>query len=186
MEKRFQIGNEKILVLAASALNPLHKRLSMFAAEKQQEVKLFLQAEVSKIRQPAQTQSDELNVSKIKEEPDSPSKKKVKVESEDNVHAIKFLMGDYFEIDSDEDDDEVDSYFSEKRSKIPTLDWWKLNCHRYKSLSMLAKRYLQIPATSTPSECVFSSAGHTVIPNRSSLDPNTVDELVFLHSALSS
>ena len=122
-EKRFQIGNEKVLVLAASALNPLHKRLSMFAAEKQQEVKLFLQAEVSKIRQPAQTQLDESNVVTIKEEPDSPSRKKVKVESEDNVHAMKFLMGDYFEIDSDEDDDEVDSYFSEKRSKIPALDW---------------------------------------------------------------
>ena len=28
LEKRFQIGNEKVLVLAASALNPLHKRLS--------------------------------------------------------------------------------------------------------------------------------------------------------------
>ena len=48
----------------------------------------------------------------------------------------------------------------------------------------LAMRYLQIPATSSPSEWVFSSVGHTVVQNRASLDPSTVDKMVFLHSDL--
>ena len=188
LRKRFHIGHESNLVLAASALNPLHKKLSMFAAEKQQDIKHFLRDEIAKIKQ-SQDQSQQNAAAnttitvQVKDEPDSPSCKKAKISDQD-VHALKFLMGDYFEIDSDDDDDEVENYFSEKRSKMSPLEGWKLNCHRYGYLSRLAKRYLQIPATSTPSERVFSSAGHTVLPNRSSLDPNTVDQLVFLHSAL--
>ena len=44
---------------------------------------------------------------------------------------------------------------------------------------------LCIPATSTPSERVFSAAGNTVVKKRACLDSETVDELVFLHSSLS-
>jgi hypothetical protein len=42
------------------------------------------------------------------------------------------------------------------------LDWWRLHQHDFVYLSKLAAKYLSIPATSAPSERVFSTAGLTI------------------------
>ena len=60
------------------------------------------------------------------------------------------------------------------------LDWWKSNAKHFPRLGMVAKKYLCIPATSAPSERVFSTAGNIVTPKRSRLNPSKVDKLVFL------
>jgi hypothetical protein len=64
------------------------------------------------------------------------------------------------------------------------LTWWKLNQSKYKMLSEVALRVLCIPATSAPSERVFSVAGLTIAKDRSRLAPQTANELIFLHDAL--
>ena len=64
-------------------------------------------------------------------------------------------------------------------------DWWKLNEYRYPKLAFFAKTVLCIPATSVPCERLFSSAGYIVNKTRSSLEPNTVNMLVYLRSWLS-
>jgi hypothetical protein len=69
----------------------------------------------------------------------------------------------------------------EDRSYNNPLEWWKSNAKRFPLLSELAIRYLCIPATSAPSERVFSSAGLTIAKERSRLDPTSANELVFLH-----
>ena len=69
----------------------------------------------------------------------------------------------------------------EDRSYNNPLEWWKSNAKRFPLLSELAIRYLCIPATSAPSERVFSSAGLTIAKERSRLDPTSAKELVFLH-----
>ncbi len=51
-----------------------------------------------------------------------------------------------------------------------------------KGLQRLAKQFLYRPCTSVPSERLFSAAGLTVTKGRARLDPDTVDELLFLHS----
>jgi hypothetical protein len=48
----------------------------------------------------------------------------------------------------------------------------------------LAKKYLAFPATSAPSERVFSTAGFTIANARARLLPETAAELVFLHDAM--
>ena len=63
------------------------------------------------------------------------------------------------------------------------LNWWKLHEFKYKMLSILAARYLCIPATSAPSERVFSAAGWTIAKDRSRLSPEHANELIFLHNA---
>ncbi len=61
------------------------------------------------------------------------------------------------------------------------LDWWRIKAQQFPLISKLALRLLAIPATSAPSERVFSAAGLTIANDRSSLDPTTANELVFLH-----
>ena len=83
-------------------------------------------------------------------------------------------------------DMELSNYKAEDeipKSEDPLL-WWKLNEHRFKILSVLARKLLCIPATSVPCERLFSSAGNIVSKKRASLDPNNVDCLCFLSKNL--
>ena len=72
----------------------------------------------------------------------------------------------------------------EDRSYNNPLEWWRMKAQQFPLLSELAIRYLCVPATSAPSERVFSSAGLTIAKERSRLDPATANELVFLHETL--
>ena len=64
------------------------------------------------------------------------------------------------------------------------LQWWAGNQHKFPSLARLASMYLAIPASSAPSERVFTSAGLTIAKDRARLLPSRADELVFLHDSL--
>jgi hypothetical protein len=72
----------------------------------------------------------------------------------------------------------------EDRSYNNPLEWWRVKAQQFPLLSELAIKYLCIPATSAPSERVFSSAGLTISKERSRLDPSTANELVFLHETI--
>ncbi|XP_066163781.1 zinc finger BED domain-containing protein RICESLEEPER 2-like [Oryza sativa Japonica Group] len=54
------------------------------------------------------------------------------------------------------------------------LVWWKLNAHRYPVVSMMAKNFLTIPASSVSSESTFSAGGRVLSDYRSSLRPTMV------------
>ena len=58
------------------------------------------------------------------------------------------------------------------------LKWWKSATETYPKLARIV---LAIPATSAPSERVFSIAGLTINAKRSSLAPSSVDKVVFVH-----
>ncbi len=65
-------------------------------------------------------------------------------------------------------------------TEMDPLQWWKIHEKNFTRVSFLAKRYLCIPATSTPSERVFSIGGNIVTCHRAALKPEAVDRLVFL------
>lgn len=78
--------------------------------------------------------------------------------------------------------EEVERYREErgiKMSENPLL-WWKKNEPRYPLLARAAKMYLSIPATSVPSERVFSTAGDILTEQRARLKPMQLDRLLFL------
>ncbi|WAR15295.1 hypothetical protein MAR_005400 [Mya arenaria] len=55
---------------------------------------------------------------------------------------------------------------------IKQMDWWRQHEEEFPRLSRLAKEVLYIPATSFPSERVFSVAGDIVTATRSRLAPD--------------
>ncbi|KAL3066097.1 hypothetical protein OYC64_016110 [Pagothenia borchgrevinki] len=85
------------------------------------------------------------------------------------------------EHDGDSAKKEMEQYLRDT-TKIQSgpLAWWKQNSDRYPKLAFAAKHCLCVPATSTPSERIFSKAGYIVNKTRSSLLPENVDKLIFL------
>ncbi|XP_076876762.1 E3 SUMO-protein ligase ZBED1-like [Brachyhypopomus gauderio] len=78
---------------------------------------------------------------------------------------------------------EVLQYFGEHplSKKENPLQWWRENAARYPNLAKLAKSFLSIPATSSPSERLFSAAGNIASKRRASLTSDNVNMLTFLH-----
>jgi hAT family C-terminal dimerisation region len=79
-------------------------------------------------------------------------------------------------------DDEITSYFLmpiARENKNP-LDWWRVKREIFPILSLLAQKYLGIPATSVSSERLFSDAGNHITAKRNSLDPDLLGKIVFL------
>lgn len=80
--------------------------------------------------------------------------------------------------------EEIRDYFSTPH--IPTmanpLEWWAPNQDNFPRLAKLSKSYLAVPATSNPSEIIFSLAGNTITRQCTSLHPAHVDALIFLHA----
>ena len=103
-----------------------------------------------------------------------------------SVSSLLAYMEDVQEDEAPNDiKDEIHKFRSEKQLPFQAnpLDWWKVNSGRFPLLSCIAKKLLAIPATSAPSERVFSTAGHIVnIVNkrRASLSSENVEKLVFL------
>ena len=63
------------------------------------------------------------------------------------------------------------------------LAWWRARTAQYPKLSLVARKWLAVPASSAASERLFSSAGLTVTDKRTSLSSELVSSLVFLKSA---
>ena len=60
------------------------------------------------------------------------------------------------------------------------LKWWSAHEVDFPVISKLAKKYLCICTSSSPSERVFSVSGHIVSKKRNALKPDKVNMLVFL------
>ncbi|XP_062292961.1 E3 SUMO-protein ligase ZBED1-like [Scomber scombrus] len=81
---------------------------------------------------------------------------------------------------------EMANYLQEEVADGETnaLEWWRRNENRFPFMAKMAQKYLCIPATSTPSERIFSKAGNVVTRYRSLLKPDKVNMLVFLSNNL--
>jgi hypothetical protein len=64
------------------------------------------------------------------------------------------------------------------------LVWWRIHYDKYPNIWKLARCILAIPATSAPSERVFSAAANIVNKKRVGLKPDMVDLLIFLKANL--
>ena len=60
------------------------------------------------------------------------------------------------------------------------FQWWASNYQNFPNVSKVAKMYLAIPATSVPSERIFSKAGLVIDQRRSNLLPKHAERLICL------
>lgn len=83
---------------------------------------------------------------------------------------------------------ELNRYFGCKLTEadynLTLLEWWKKNESYFPRLSQVANIFLAVPASSVPSERIFSTAGETVNKKRSRLHCANVDLLIFLNKNL--
>ena len=153
----------------------------------------FLDARFKSLKSLEQTQRDEvreeikveLKALKVpgdapKETPDGDPRKKSKKSTKMSLES------------DDEDDDlslekELENYVNEPKlneDSDPLLDFWKRKESIYPRLSVLARKYLCIQATSTPSERVFSKMGNTVSKKRNRITPAHTNQTIFLSDVL--
>ncbi len=80
---------------------------------------------------------------------------------------------------------EVDNYLNEDITekadpKTNPFEWWNHNKQRFPILEILARKYLSIPATSVPSERLFSDAGNSMTNKQTRLSPKFFQEILFI------
>jgi hypothetical protein len=64
------------------------------------------------------------------------------------------------------------------------LGWWKQNCVRYPCAANLARKFLAIPATSAPSERIWSRAGRILSLRRARLKEEVVGHMMLIKENL--
>ena len=65
-------------------------------------------------------------------------------------------------------------------AKVDVLGWWKAQQHSFPLLAECARKYHCIPASSAPSERLFSASGNLVSQKRGSLNPKNVHMQIYL------
>ena len=68
------------------------------------------------------------------------------------------------------------------KKKFNPLEWWRINKDRYPYTALVARKWLCVSATSTPSERVFSICGIVNSAKRSSLKGESIQDQVFVHN----
>lgn len=80
--------------------------------------------------------------------------------------------------------DELTQYLSEPPAPIPTdvLEWWKVNSTRYPRLSVMARDFLAVQATSVAPENLFCSKGDEIDKQRFSLSHGMTQAMLCIKS----
>jgi len=178
----------KTAPLVACIIDPRFKQCKFLGVEKQIEVKAALSKLACEEKDRQDNDKSETLPTEFESTPQNSANKK--------LSGLAILLGDDYTsasesgtsiAESDPVLQEVETYLKEKpldREESP-LVWWRDNGYRFPLLSHIARKYLTIPATSTPAERVFSTAGLTVTKLRSCLSSEHVNMLVYLNKNLS-
>lgn len=184
--KRFFVKNDgsptdkalKSPLLIAMALDPRFKQLKILSPAQKESLHQSI-VDLLERGSSRDTPMESENETTIKQESDDePVDKKPKP-------LFTCLTGDICDLTESSTAEKELNDFCVEPVRIPNpLDWWKMSEKRYPAVAKLAKAYLSIPGTSVPSERAFSVAGMTLTKLRSNLDPDTLDEIIFLNKNL--
>uniref|UniRef100_A0A8C5N3T4 BED-type domain-containing protein n=1 Tax=Gouania willdenowi TaxID=441366 RepID=A0A8C5N3T4_GOUWI len=170
--------------LLAAAMDPQFRKLKFLSSEESFKVQSTIHTMALTVRRQGRQPNEQGNESTTNTEEECPA-----TQAQGSSRNVLGSSSD--SSCSDEEDEkqnrevqrEVLQYFGEHplSKKEDPLSWWRENAARYPTLAKLAKSFLSIPATSTPSERLFSAAGNIASKRRASLTPDHVNMLTFLH-----
>ena len=162
--------------LLASALDPRHKHLRFLPLDVQVAVREQVAMQYNGLPEPVHREEDDVQASDDEPQPGPVQPKKKKT-------TLTAFFGEDYAGGEPSPGDELERYWAEP--PIPLTEdpllWWGSKERSFPKLYRLAMRYLCIPATSVPSERVFSAAGLIVSRLRSRLLPEHVDMLIALN-----
>jgi hypothetical protein len=103
-----------------------------------------------------------------------------------NKESVTFKESLYKKRKLNSSQDETKRFFESTTEdyKVEPDKWWLINRESYQNLSRMAFDLLAIPATSVPSEEVFSKAGDLITKRRNRLNKKTIRILMLLESWL--
>lgn len=82
---------------------------------------------------------------------------------------------------------ETTSYLSEpveSDRKVDPIQWWKLHEHRFPNLARMARDHMAVPASSAPSEQLFSRAGDVITKKRNRMLESSCSSILLIKSWL--
>jgi hypothetical protein len=165
LQTRWEFPQE--LCLKGSFLDPRFKSLDFVIQRIRNDIINQLQEEYELLKEklipsaPVRSNEDQINLTTM----GSFWKKK----NERNVTPIKNEVQHYLNLPELPALEEHDSFA-----------WWATNKVQYPVLHKMAMKYLSIPATSVPSERLFSDANNLVTPQRTRLDSGIINKIMFL------
>ena len=174
-------------LMTACALDPRYKSLRFISPHKRVVVHdnlLVLMEEIN--NDGTQNQGTQNTVTSsnvvVKQEPGSGT-----LESNQSAkgQVLNWLRGDVVDLTGPENstshEAELERFISEKVHVHDPLLWWQKNEAQFPYLAKLASKFLGIPATEVASERSFSVAGLTLTKLRATLEPEHVDQIIFIH-----
>ena len=165
--------------LAAAVLHPLYRRLTFATAYSKTIAHSYVRQQIDEILSLHHQQATTLS---------EPSKKKHKSMEDQFADPEDINMNDDINIVSKLTfkSDELDKYLRMTIEDIykqsDPLPFWKDREQKFPCPSLLARRLFSIPVTSAAVERSFSAADLAITECHSSLDPDTVDDILFVRS----
>lgn len=171
--------------LAAALLHPLYRRLSFIDDYKKSKAHIYARQLLKEMISNAAKDDHDSNFTK---QPSEPAKKKHKT-IEDQFTDPDDMMDQNVLSNStvtDQNGDELERYLKmsiDDQFKLSNpLPFWSHYQDKFPFLSKLARKLFSIPATSAGVERQFSSAGFLINERRASLNPDTVEDILFVRS----
>ena len=165
--------------LAAAVLHPLYRRLTFATAYSRTIAHSYIRQQIDEILGLHHQQPTIVS---------EPSKKKHKSMEDQFADPEDINMNDDINIvpRSTFKNDELDKYLrmiiDDIYKQSNPLPFWKDHEQKFPCLSLLARRLFSIPVTSAAVERSFSAAGLAITERRSALDPDTVNDILFVRS----
>ncbi|XP_078401208.1 E3 SUMO-protein ligase ZBED1-like [Cetorhinus maximus] len=176
---------------SATFLDPRYKKVPFLSAAQQKQVENKILEEATALLEKGNESFVRVDGGFALEEP--PLKKRTMSVQPYSTGSINFMLAEIFGQagSSDEGQDgwhaqvveELNNFKSQKVLELgkDPLVWWSDRVALFPTLSKLLQKYWCIPATSIPSQRLFSAAGNLVNAKRNQLAPAEVDRLLFLY-----